>query len=322
MQNTLIKPEVEIMETEETLRDGGYLVDVVFHKVGTSITIKPEVLGVEINGNDELADFYQNFVRNAQISWLGKANPNIRKAESIAKSVHKRKIKDSLDGKHYIPKSKLAGFKGFLAEKKKEYLAVRDTLVDSYELDVRLFRRRLENDFLNETVSDDDERERIIQAIMGRVPSKEEVYDSFKIEQSYMLFAMSSELEDESDRDAVIESTNMRLYAINGNTLAVVFDKANTILQAIFNKKYTKKHERISYEIIQEIEERNIFSNSKIEELRTIFQSLIGSQSLSDYEVFMGKLYKMALDINQEHQLAIDKSVLSLAQLEFLAKTV
>lgn len=307
-------------EIDETLRDGGYLVDVVFHKVGTNITISPDVLGIEIGNNEELKSFFDQFVRNTQLSWLGRNNTHIRKAESIAKSVHNRKIKDSLDGKHYIPKSNLLGYKNFLREKKVEYYAVRDQLVDSYELDVRRFRRKLENDFLSETMDDETQRGKMIEAIMEKVPSEEEVYDSFKIEESYMLFAMMTEMLDDEDKESAIESANIRMSRINGNTLAVVYDKLNTIITAIVESRHTKRHESMLLETVQEIDTRNIFSHSGIVDLKRGLESLPAKPDLTDFEVVVGGLYRLALDLKEEHQINLSKSVFTLNQLEFLAK--
>lgn len=307
-------------KVEELLRDGGYLVDVTFHKVGTNITISPEVLGVEVRGNEELGDFFHQFVKDSQISWLGKRNKQIRRAESIAKSVHKRKIKDSLDGKHYMPKSKLPEYKEFLKGKKKEFYEVRDELVDSYEFDVRQFEAKLRNNFLSETITDSAERDKVVKAIMNKVPTKDELKESFKIEQSYMLFAMTSELVDEDDKEASIERANQRMNEINGRTLAVVFEKLNKIMRALMNKKHTKTHVDMADEIVEELNTRNLFNHSTIEDIKVLYGKVKDNQDLDDYELIIGKLYRFAQDIGEEHQLPTDECVLSLKQLDFLAK--
>lgn len=311
-----------MVKIEETLRDGGYLVDVTFHKVGTNITISPNVLGIEIGGNEELGDFFHQFVKDSQISWLGKRNPHIKKAESIAKSVHKRKIKDSLDGKHYMPKSKLPAFKEFLKQKKTEFFKVRDELLDSYELDVRQFEAKLRNDFLAETIMDSAERNTIVEAIMGKVPSKKDLEDSFKVEQSYMLFAMTSELMDDDDKEASIESANMRMNVINGRTLAVIFDKLNSIMLALSKHKHTKVHENMANEIVEEMKVRNIFKHSTLQKIQESYEKVKNNQSLDDYEIIIAQVYKFSKEIGESHQLAVNESALSLNQLEFLAKYV
>lgn len=308
-------------EIDSILKNGGYLVDVVFHKVGTNITIKPEVFGLEFKNNPDLETFFQQFIRRTQVSWLGKNNVHIRKAESIAKSVHNRKIKDSLDGKHYIPKTRLAGFKDFLRTKKEEYFKVRDELVDTYELSVRSFERKLENDFLNETVKDNKQRSTLIKAIMNKVPTKEAVYDSFKVEDTYMAFAMMYDEVDEEDKEAAVENANIRMKRIIGNTLSVVFDKTNTILNAIIEKRYTKRHSNMLQDIISEIDERNIFSHLDLENLKKEYESISDSSNLADYEYIVGRIYFLADEAGETDQLNLADSVFSLSQLEFLAKT-
>lgn len=308
------------VKTEEILREAGYLVDVSFRKVGTTITISPKVLGIEVGSNEELASFFDKFVKSSQISWLGKRNTQILKAEALSKAVHKRKIRDSLDGKHYLPKSKLPGFKAFMKEKKTEFMKVRDNLVDSYELDVRSFRRKLEDDFLRETVTNDTERDQIIAAIMSKVPSKEELKNSFKVEQTYMLFAMTSELMDEEDKQASIESAQMRMNEINGNTLALVFDKINLILEALVEKRHTKKHKQMVADLVEEITIRNIFSNSDLDAIKQDLIDVAITNTLDGYETIIGTVYKTSRDIQEDHQLNLDTSIFTLKQLEFMAR--
>lgn len=310
-----------VQEIDGILRDEGYLVDVMFHKVGTTITISPQVLGVDIGDNEELANFFDQFVRNARISWLGKKNPDILKAESIAKSVHNRKIRDSLDGKHYIPKSKLTGFKDFLNQKKEEFYEVRDNLVDNYDLNVRSFHRKLENDFLTETVIDSGQRSEMVELIMDRVPSKQEVYESFKVEQDYMLFAMMTELSDESDKEAAIESANIRMNRINGNTLAVTFDKVNTVINAVIEKRHNKRHVNIIKDAAEEITDRNVFSHSGLDELKVDLEAIGDSSDLSDYEMVVGKIYYLFDTFGELDQLSLANSPFNLKQLEFLGNT-
>ena len=316
------KPLSKAISVEEALTGGGYIIDLKFYKVGTNITISEEALGIDTSTNEELSDFLNTFVKKTQISWLGNKNVHIRKAESISKSVHKRKIKDSLDGIDYIPKAKMPAFVSFLSEKKKEYLKVRDNLLESYDLDVRLFERRLRTDFLNETVGDDERREELIKKIMAKVPSRDEVYDSFKVEQDYKLFAMSSQLLAEEDKEDAYNLALERMNGINGKTLSVVFEKTSTIMTALLEKRHTKKHEKIANEIIEEIVDRNIFSHSGLENIKEDYQHIKDNQDLEQYEVFVGKVFKLAQEIDEVHQLPLDKSVFTLEQLEFLAKTL
>lgn len=307
---------------EEKLREGGYLVDVRFHKIGTNITISPQVLGVDIRSNDELGDFFNQFVKNSQISWLGKKNGEILKAQSIAKSVHKKKKKLSLDGQHYVPKSSLPEFKDFLKGKTEEFLAVRDELVDNYDLYVRQFKRRMEEDFLSATIHDSSERTDVLDAITSKIPTKEEVEESFKVEKSYMLFAMTGELMDDEDREAAVESANIRMNEINGNTASVIFDKLITNINALVKKKYTKTHDAIANEIVEELDKRNIFSHHALAELRDDFIKVKDNVDLDDYEIMIGKTYKFAKEIGTTDQLSLDESPLSLKQLDFLAKSL
>lgn len=312
----------EVKQTKEIdniLRDGGYLVDVMFHKVGTTITISPQVLGIEVAGNEELASFFDQFVRNAQISWLGRNDVDIRKAESIAKSVHNRKIRDSLDGKHYIPKSKLPAFKDFLRTKRDEYFVVRDNLIDNYDLNVRSFKRKLEEDFLSETITDVAQRDKIVKLIMDRVPSKEKVYESFKVEQDYMLFAMMTELVDDEDKDAAIESANIRMNRVNGNTLAVVFDKVNIVINAIAEGRYSKRHTTIIKDTAIEVEERNVFSHSGLVDLKEHLLQIGDNSDLSEFESLVGRIYYLFEKVDELDQLSLASSLFNLKQLEFLS---
>lgn len=301
---------------ELALREEGYLVDITFHKVRTATTVDPKVLGINVEDNEQLQTFYNNHVKKTQMTWLSTQNIHLRKAQSISKSVHKRKILDSLDGKSYLPKAKLPSFKAFMKKKNEEYLKVRDNLVDEYDIIVHQFRQELEADFLNETVSDHDERQILMNAIMSKVPSKEEVYDSFRIEQNYMLFAMTSELMDDEDKAESQEMMNKRINEMNGVTLSVVFEKLSLVMTALWEKHYTKTHHDKVDEAIVEITQRNIFKNSYLEELKKEIIEGKEEKSLGKYELLLTKIYREAKSIGEDHRLDIGLCPLTLPQLE------
>ena len=301
---------------EKTLREDGYLVEVKFHKVRTATTVNPKAIGIDVKDNKELESFYDKHVKKSQISWLANDNIYLRKAQSVSKSVHKRKIKDSLDGSLYMPKTKLPAFKAYVKEKKAEYMKVRDGLVADYDRLVREFRRDLEADFLNTTVASDVERQQLIDAIMKKVPTKLEVYNSFMVEQTYMMFAMSTELMDDDDKDASLESAKIRMDEMNGVTLSVVFEKLNKIMSALWNKKYTKTQHDMVDEIIVEIDDRNIFSNSTLEAIKHDVARVKELRSLEEYEYILTKVYAAAKDIGEDGRLDVNGSILSYDQLE------
>lgn len=320
-------------EAEDLLRDGGFMIDVHFRKAGTSITISPQLLGVDLRNNEPLKEFFSNFIESNKVSFLGKNNTLMKKALSIAKSAHKMKISMSLDGKSYMTKEILGDYKDFLMGKEKEFYEVRDSLVKEYDEHVHDFREKMESEFLTHTLSglSKDEREEIIDRIMARVPSKAKFYSSFRVEMNHSKFALSEEVGDDA-AEYVLQETVNRVHEITGRTLAVVFSQMNILLNAMgTHGRLTAKHRNMMDNLNVSIQKRNIFRNAVLEDMRQEIADMSAEDDETIAEMaeeLVSRAYCYAIENGTEEVLDLDNSQLTIRQMELLgseqepAKTV
>lgn len=313
-------------DAEELLRDGGYIIDVHFRKGGSTITLSPQLLGVDIAKNDDLKGFFDEYVENNKVSFFGKNNVWWNKTQSIAKSAHKKKIEMSLDGKSYMTPTILREYKVFLDEKKGEFFAARDELVNEYENAVLEFRHKLENKLLSNTLSGLtwDERQDIIGRVMRRIPSKEKFYKSFKVELSHTKFALSGEVVEEFQED-VLDETVDRVYDITGRTLAVIFSKMNKIYGYIDkNGSITKTYREMLVETAQDITNRNVFDNHILENIREDMLAMEGldADTIADLcETAISSVYCYADEIGMVDALDMDEAKLSVPDMELFGRS-
>lgn len=310
-------------EAEDLLRDGGFMIDVHFRKAGTSITISPQLLGVDLRNNEPLKEFFSNFIESNKVSFLGKNNALMKKALSIAKSAHKMKIAMSLDGKSYMTKDVLEEYKVFLSDKEKEFYEVRDALVTDYDSHVHEFRGKMESEFLTHTLSGltKEEREEIIDRIMARVPSKAKFYSSFRVEMTHSKFALSEEVGDDA-AEYVMQETVNRVHEITGRTLAVIFSQMNVLLNAMGKHgRLTAKHRNMMDNLSDSINKRNIFNNAVLESMRLEIADMSGMDDESMSEVaedLVSRAYCYAVKNGTDEVLDLDNAQMTIRQMEML----
>ena len=128
----------------EQALSNGYIVDVTFKRPRMAVTISPQLLGLKLDTNAELKDFFDSFVENNRISFYGKNNKLLNNASNIAKHVHKRKKQMALGSSDaFMTKDVLEDFRVYLEGETTEYMKVRDELVADYPAIVDNFNNQL-----------------------------------------------------------------------------------------------------------------------------------------------------------------------------------
>ena len=77
----------------EKALSNGYIVDVTFKRPRMAVTISPQLLGLKLDTNAEVKDFFDSFVENNRISFYGKKKKFRNNASNIEKKLKKRKKK-------------------------------------------------------------------------------------------------------------------------------------------------------------------------------------------------------------------------------------
>lgn len=318
---------MQVNEVEKIIHQEIVNVEVSFRKPKQQIKIDEKMLFGETKIEDEgLKDFISSYLVGNKVNWFGKNNKQLKRANAISQAVHRKKNELALDGKSAIPKDSLPVLKEFLKKKEEEFYEVREELYREHSHILDDFRTKLESDFIRKTndFASYVDIEKMTAKVLSQVPTAEEMYNSFAVHRDYTLFAMSTEMIDEDDKVAVEQSTIRRMEHINGHTLSIIFDKANTVMKAMLERKLSKKHEKILLSIVQELENRNIFKNTGfdnlLEKAKTFaVETVFNLDVTEEMEYFLADVYLQADELNQLSQIDFSTSVLARNQLEFLS---
>lgn len=266
----------QLEEVEKSLAKG-YLVDVHFIRPRMSVTISPQLLGVNLEMNEDLKDFFDSFVENNRLSFFGRSNEEMKKALNVTKKVHKRKKTLALGTtESFMTKEILDEFMEYLDKEKVKYLEVRDEMLAKYDGYVLDFNGQLRDKFLNNTLSSStqQEREDIIRRLMNKFPSKKEFESSFKVTMSRKRIVLSGEVDDEYKEDAVDE-VRQTVDEFLGKALNIAFTSLNNMLTNYSDKHVITPRSRSIFSTTpRELKKRNIFNDSFVRDLEHAIEDL------------------------------------------------
>lgn len=312
----------EIIKKGTSLREEGYLVEVNFSRTGNSITINPMLLGLNLNEDENLKSFFDDFMDNNKVNFLKKNV--VRKIDSISKSAHSQKRLMALgESKSYMTKVVLDDYKKYLEGKKAEYFAERDAIVSNYDIYIAEFEHDFRLKLASSTLSklSDDEQEDMIKKVLSRIPTKQQYHDSFRVNLSLTKMTLVSEV-DAEDEGSILEDTLNTVNEIAGKTLAVAFFSLNNLLDVMMNKGVLNgRNKSVFTTVSKDLEKRNIFDNKLVAEVIETFQHF-KSEGSEDYEIeekselLMCKIYNHSKELNVSHMLDLSKCVLSEEEME------
>lgn len=305
------------LEMNKKLRTEGFLVDVNFRKAGHHITISPKLLGVDVDGNEDLKGFFSDFMSNNKVSFLRKSVT--KKAESISKAAHKEKRARALgETGNLMTRAILDDFKDYLDGKKEAYFKARDEIVDQYDELVDEFKMDFQNKLVNTTMSSLSaaEREEITEKVFARIPSKEDYRDSFKVGMSRTKISLAEEV-DSSEVDDVLQDTLDQVNEITGKNLSIAFSALNNLMEQYnLNGLLNNRNRSVFTSVPADLKKRNLFNDALVDEIivtMTRFKSkdTSDSQIVEDCEVMVSKIYGYAEEINVLDQLDIANAALT-----------
>ena len=301
----------------EKALSNGYIVDVTFKRPRMAVTISPQLLGVKLDTNAELKDFFDSFVENNRISFYGKNNKLLNNASNIAKHVHKRKKQMALGSSDaFMTKDVLEDFRVYLEGETKEYMKVRDELVADYPAIVDNFNNQLKNDFLKNTLSSlsDVERDEIAERIMRRVPTQTEFYEAFQVGLKRKKIVLTDDVEAD-EADEIMAELSETVNEIVGKTLSVAFNTVNYVLDVQTEKGSINTRNRNSIAALkEELTKRNIFDNSFIDDLCEeipALDAMDNEEFVEELEFIAARIYGYAKEKHILDEIAFENSALS-----------
>lgn len=304
------------------MKQGGFLVDVTFKKAGNQITLSPQLLGLNVDENEGLKEFFNDFMDNNRVNFLKKSV--VKKADAVAKAVHKEKRVQSLgESGNFMTKEILRDFRAYLDRKKLEYFAARDEIVAHYDEYVAEFKEEFEQKFISVTLSSISEAERnvLMEKVFRRIPTKQQYADSFAVGLKRMSISLADEVDDE-DVDEVLMDTLSQVNEITGKNLSIAFTGLNRLMDAYHkNGSLNNRNRAVLTSVPRELERRNLFNDAIVEEARQkviYFKStgLSDDEIIEESEMLVSKIFAYATEIGTEEQLDLNASVLSVDEMQ------
>jgi len=321
MVNTKVLSREEALDLNKKLRNELFLVDVNFRKAGHEITISPKLLGVDIDGNDDLQSFFSDFVRNNRVSFLKK---NVtQKADNVAKSAHKEKRARALgSSNNFMTAEVMKEYQEYLEKKKEEYFKARDEIMDEYDFMVESFKIDFKNKLINQTLStlSEKERDEIMAKVFKRIPTAKEYANSFKVGMTRTKISLAGEV-DHSQVDDVIQDTLEQVNEITGKNLNIAFTTLNTLMSHYHENGMLNGRNRAVFTTVpKELKKRNLFNDAIVEEVAkklTDFKLNKTSDDLviEESEMLVSKIYGYAVQIGVEDELDLSSSVLNVDEM-------
>ena len=287
-----------------------------------SYFISPKIYGVK---NDMLSDGSKTFIgqhmKDGRVRLIPKELENqLRSKETMLK----KKLSEIVIGYNnsFVPIESFKKFEVFFENIKDEYFAIRDTLVDEYEALKSSFIKVTENMIsdLNAT-----EAQAEVNQIIKKLPTKEEFYNSFKIEMKVSAFPNVANLDmfDDTIKDRILNSVRDADNSMIKSSITSSINEGVKALISILNgdMNRTNIHPKIKEGIINATErmaEKNIFANPKvygyIDNIKGIL-SLNLIEAIAEAEIVLSSLYYYSTELKLEGELDLGKCPLTKQQL-------
>lgn len=315
-----LKRDCAVVATENVgdyLRKNGLVVQEHIGRRRNGIRIEADFFGVNVKLQEESRQEFLKEHINAGILHIIPESYE-KKLQSIEGTVRNTRKKYAIgyDDK-FLSLESYDAFAKLVEEKKAEYFAVRDEILNQWDAMVFSFTSRL-REWVDQLKI--EEREVVYRSIVSRIPTKEDYEKSFYMYLNVKAFPVMENLDmfpeqiQKQIKDGLNDDTIGMLYDVIGTTLNDAF---NTVAVSVI--KAVEKREKIHQKSITAIKnmakrigQKNIFHNDKIESLRKEIATLPALANDRDAiaeaaEIIMAKIYGYAkhleldVDISQSH---------------------
>lgn len=319
--------DIEVENIDTYLQKQGVVVDISVGRLRIPISLDPKIYGIDIDENKELNEFFSEHVKNSKLVFISKQKE--KRLQSLETNV-RQKLSTMAIGynKKYLPIETYKEFEIFFNEKKAEYLAVRDEIVDNWEHTVKSFAVKLD---ISLSQLNSLDRENLKIKIMNRIPTMEQYRDSFYMETHIRAFPVMANVDvfdkdiAKKVRDSAVKENINSVYEIISNVL----DNAFVILSKSY--KYYQKYSTLNAvqlkkinSLIPLLKRNNLLKNELINEIISDLE-VVSKETDIDYkmeliDVIFGKIYKYSIEIGITDRLSLNESVYDKPTLESLAE--
>ncbi|WPS85399.1 hypothetical protein SMD22_01865 (plasmid) [Brevibacillus halotolerans] len=311
---------VDLEDLAGYLRKQGLIVKEHIGRKRNYVEVSPKLFGVDVSQKgDDVKEFMKEHIKMGKMSFIPDSYE--KKLVSLESSIRMARRRACIGYEEsFMPLEVYKEFVREFEEKKKSYFDIRDSIVAKWDGLLRRFKEILEIS-LHELNTID--KESIFTTIVAKLPSKQEYADSFYMTLSAKAFPVVENLDmfEESIQDQIKDGLNQdmisTLYEIIGNTLNDAFENVAKILQTLQkNDKVANKTLGSLKKSAERVAQKNIFHNSKIEEIRLEILEVIGCSNEIDTmwekaENLLATIYGYAKELSIENSIKLTGSPLS-----------
>lgn len=325
IENVLKDSNTKVENIGLLLRKEGIIVKLHFAGGKNSYTISHKAFGVRNSGlSDNSKEFLSAHVRKNTVTVISKKDANRLKA---IEAKTKKKLKELSAGvvfdNTYLTKSSFYEFVDYFEKAKKEYMEVRDYLLDNYDEIIDRFK-----EIVKSSIEDLGayEAEAEYEKIMSEIPSKDNFKESFKMEMIKTYFPTMSDLDglDDGIKEALEDEYRELGENLALNSTASIINEIFSSLNSVFtsNKEAGKLHHKIAQKIenlAKKTREKNIFGNGKINELTRKVESLLEldfDSAIQESEILLSEVYIYAKELGLQDKIDISSCPLTRKDME------
>ena len=310
-----LKDTVKVQDLGLLFKEKGVIVMLTFRGGQRTYTISPKAFGVKRERlSEESKEFLDKHVKNGSVTFIGK--DDWKKVQSIKtktwKQINKLAAGEIL-GNYYLTIESFLTFEKYFNKVKKEYMELRDSLVERYDEMLSRFK-----EIIRCSISDMEAHaaKAEYERIMNKLPSKKEFEESFSVEMHCFGMPTIEDLEGVSDE---LKEALVSQYKEIGRNL--VTDITSTLINEAINTfssviKSGASNGRLHPKVIEgvknsikRIKRDNIFGNTKLDKIIKSMERLLTLDADSAVELserLLVEAYNYSIELGLEEKVALE----------------
>lgn len=311
VESLLKDTEVEVSNLGLLFREKGVIVTLSFKGGQRTYSISPKAFGVKReNLSEESQEFLDKHVKNGSVTFISK--DEWKKLQTIKSKTRKKLDELSIGevlGNSYLTTESFLEFEKYFNASRKEYLEVRDSLVQKYDDMVLRFKEIIENSISDmEAHAAKTEYERI----MNKLPTKEEFKESFIAEMHCFGIPTLSDL-DEVDERIRLRLTNQYKEIgeslVGDATISIINEGIKALSSVVRSGAINGRiHPKVLDGVknsTNRMKQNNIFSNPRLDEARLEMEKILTIDVDSAIELaerLLAELYNHSVELGLEEK--------------------
>jgi len=327
--------EIKIDGVEDLARyikEQGVIVKEHIGRMRNYVQISPKVFGIDLGTKSDVANnFFKQHMNMGRIRFIPESyEKRLTNIEAYVRT-QRRRLSIGYDSSFLL----LDTYKTFsqtVKEKEKEYLDLRDEIVSKWDTLLTSFKTEL-MDTLKELNSIDVDD--VYQSVIRQVPDKQAYKDSFYLRLNVKAFPVAESLtmfspEMQLDiHEGLNEEALTMLYQVIGLTLNDAFSLVNRVIVSGQNATGTslpKKTFGAMRKVVTRLEQKNIFHNEKVNEIKRSIDALSAYTNEVDVlveegELVLAQIYGYAKELNVHQYIEFKGAVLNESELSYMYNT-